>query len=196
MDNSQVAKVYAKALLEAGQDAKLTGEFEAELKEVLTIFKQNQDIWNFFLSPRVSRDYKLDSLDKAFKGKVSDSILSFLSILIRNNRLNTIPQIYSEYIILNDKLNGIIRAKVQTAIPLANEEILEIKKWFLDTYKAKAEIETSVRPELIGGVVIFFDDKVVDGSILSKLKTMRKSLSLHADEKLISNKNTGAYYEN
>jgi F-type H+-transporting ATPase subunit delta len=93
-------------------------------------------------------------------------------------------------------LNGVIRAKVQTATPLANEEILEIKKWFLDTYKAKAEIETSVRPELIGGVVIFFDDKVVDGSILSKLKTMRKSLSLHADEKLISNKNTGAYYEN
>ena len=193
MDNSQVAKVYAKALLEAGQDARLTGEFEAELKEVLTIFKQNQDIWNFLLTPRVSRDYKLESLDKAFKGKVSDSILSFLSILIRNNRLNTI---YSEYIILNDKLNGIIRAKVQTATPLANEEILEIKKWFLETYKAKAEIETSVRPELIGGVVIFFDDKVVDGSILSKLKTMRKSLSLHADEKLISNKNTGAYYEN
>ena len=196
MDNSQVAKVYAKALLEAGQDAKLTGEFEAELNEVLTIFKKNQDIWNFLLTPRVSRDYKLESLDKAFKGKVSDSILSFISILIRNNRLDTIAQIYSEYIILNDKLNGVIRAKVQTATPLANEEILEIKKWFLETYKAKAEIETSVRPELIGGVVIFFDDKVVDGSILSKLKTMRKSLSLHADEKLISNKNTGAYYEN
>ncbi|NBU96725.1 MAG: ATP synthase F1 subunit delta [Spirochaetia bacterium] len=196
MDNSQVAKVYAKALLEAGQDARLSGEFETELKDVLTILKQNQDIWNFFLTPRVSREYKLDSLDKAFKGKVSDSILSFLSILIRNNRLDAIAQIYSEYIILNDKLNGVIRAKVQTATSLANDEISEIKKWFLDTYKAKAEIETSVRPELIGGVVIFFDDKVIDGSILSKLNTMKKSLSLHADEKLISNKNTGAYYEN
>lgn len=196
MDNSQVAKVYAKALLDAGVESKQTEEFEAELRVVLDVLTNNGDIWNFLISPRVSKKDKLDTLEKAFRGKASDSVVSFLCILARNDRIYYLSDIYYQYRLLNDKLNGVIRAKVQSAVPLSADELGEIKKWFQDFYKLKAEIETSVRPELLGGIVIYFDDKVVDGSILSKLKTIKQSISLHAGEKLISNKNTGAYYEN
>ena len=47
MENSQVAKVYAKALLEVGQDSKQTEEFVSELKDILSILLANEDIWNF-----------------------------------------------------------------------------------------------------------------------------------------------------
>ncbi len=196
MENSQVAKVYAKALLEVGQDSKQTEEFVSELKDILSILLANEDIWNFLISPQFSKANKLNSLEKALKGKASEQILSFLSILIKNDRIFYLSDIYTQFSALNDKVNNILRVTLQSAAPLSNENLSEITKWFLDEYKMKAEIVTVVRPELVGGVVIYFDDKVIDGSIQSNLKNISKSILLHAGEQLISNKNTGAYYEN
>jgi F-type H+-transporting ATPase subunit delta len=196
MENSQVAKVYAKALLEVGQDSKQTEEFVSELKDILSILSSNEDIWNFLISPQFSKANKLNSLEKALKGKASEQILSFLSILIKNDRIFYLSDIYTQFSALNDKVNNILRVTLQSAAPLSNENLSEITKWFLDEYKMKAEIVTVVRPELVGGVVIYFDDKVIDGSIQSNLKNISKSILLHAGEQLISNKNTGAYYEN
>ena len=196
MENSQVAKVYAKALLEVGQDSKQTEEFVSELKDILSILLANEDIWNFLISPQFSKANKLNSLEKALKGKASEQILSFLSILIKNDRIFYLSDIYTQFSALNDKVNNILRVTLQSAAPLSNENLSEITKWFLDEYKMKAEIVTVVRPELVGGIVIYFDDKVIDGSIHSNLKNISKSILLHAGEQLISNKNTGAYYEN
>jgi F-type H+-transporting ATPase subunit delta len=196
MENSQVAKVYAKALLEVGQDSKQTEEFVSELKDILSILLANEDIWNFLISPQFSKANKLNSLEKALKGKASEQILSFLSILIKNDRIFYLSDIYTQFSALNDKVNNILRVTLQSAAPLSNENLSEITKWFLDEYKMKAEIVTVVRPELVGGIVIYFDDKVIDGSIQSNLKNISKSILLHAGEQLISNKNTGAYYEN
>ena len=67
MENSQVAKVYAKALLEVGQDSKQTEEFVSELKDILSILLANEDIWNFLISPQFSKANKLNSLEKALK---------------------------------------------------------------------------------------------------------------------------------
>lgn len=196
MENSQVAKVYAKALLEVGQDSKQTEEFVSELKDILSILLSNEDIWNFLISPQFSKANKLNSLEKALKGIASEQILSFLSILIKNDRIFYLSDIYTQFSALNDKVNNILRVTLQSAAPLSNENLSEITKWFLDEYKMKAEIVTVVRPELVGGIVIYFDDKVIDGSIQSNLKNISKSILLHAGEQLISNKNTGAYYEN
>jgi F-type H+-transporting ATPase subunit delta len=196
MENSQVAKVYAKALLEVGQDSKQTEELVSELKDILSILLANEDIWNFLISPQFSKANKLNSLEKALKGKASEQILSFLSILIKNDRIFYLSDIYTQFSALNDKVNNILRVTLQSAAPLSNENLSEITKWFLDEYKMKAEIVTVVRPELVGGIVIYFDDKVIDGSIQSNLKNISKSILLHAGEQLISNKNTGAYYEN
>jgi F-type H+-transporting ATPase subunit delta len=196
MENSQVAKVYAKALLEVGQDSKQTEELVSELKDILSILLSNEDIWNFLISPQFSKANKLISLEKALKGSASEQILSFLSILIKNDRIFYLSDIYTQFSALNDKVNNILRVTLQSASPLSKENLSEITKWFLDEYKMKAEIETVVRPELVGGVVIYFDDKVIDGSIQSNLKNISKSILLHAGEQLISNKNTGAYYEN
>jgi len=196
MENSQVAKVYAKALLEVGQDSKQTEELVSELKDILSILLSNEDIWNFLISPQFSKANKLISLEKALKGRASEHILSFLSILIKNDRIYYLSDIYTQFSALNDKVNNILRVTLQSAAPLSKENLSEITKWFLDEYKMKAEIVTVVKPELIGGVVIYFDDKVIDGSIRSNLKNISKSILLNAGEQLISNKNTGAYYEN
>lgn len=196
MENSQVAKVYAKALLEVGQESNLTDEFVSELKEILGILLANEDIWNFLISPQFSKANKLISIEKAMKGKASEQILSFFSILIKNDRIFYLSDIYTQLSALNDTANKVLRVTLQSAAPLSAENLSEISKWFQDEYKLKAEIETVVRPELVGGIVIYFDDKVIDGSIQSKLKNISKSILLHAGEQLISNKNTGAYYEN
>jgi F-type H+-transporting ATPase subunit delta len=195
MDHSQVANVYASALLEIAVQKKSTDEFQMELKSFLDTLKGDGDVWSFLMSPRIKKAQKIEIIEKSFSGKASNEVINLICILIRNDRISSISEIYLQYRNLNDKFKGLIRAKVFTAHELPAEEIQSIKNWFNSAYKSSAEIETYIKPELIGGVVIQFQDKIIDGSISNKLKLVREAIVTHSNENLISNKNTGAYYE-
>ncbi|MCB1144432.1 MAG: ATP synthase F1 subunit delta [Leptospiraceae bacterium] len=195
MDQSQVAKVYAGALLEIGQEKKSSDELETELKSFVDSFREDKEIWAFLTSPRVPKANKVSAIEKATAGKASKEITSLLCLLLRNDRISYINEIYNQFRNLNDKVKGLIRAKVYTAAPLSNEDKEGIVSWFKSSLNSAVELDAITQPDLIGGVVIKFDDKIVDGSIKYKLKTIKEAISLHSNEKLISNKNTGAYYE-
>ncbi len=56
-----------------------------DLNFVLNTISQNQDLADFLNSPPVSKTDKKDVLDKIFKGKIEEPILSFLFLLNENS---------------------------------------------------------------------------------------------------------------
>jgi F-type H+-transporting ATPase subunit delta len=77
------------------------------------------------------------------------------------------------------KLQGITSVKVTTATPLSAEalESLRAKLVAASVTAASVEIETAVKPDLIGGFVIEFGDKLYDASVAAKLAAIRKQFS-------------------
>ena len=65
---------------------------------------------------------------------------------------------------------------VQTASPLTEDRLVKLKKKLEKLTKKKVEIETEINKDIIGGMIIRIENKIIDGSITNHLKNLKKSL--------------------
>ena len=84
-----------------------------------------------------------------------------------------LPDIYKT---VAARIRGIVSIKVQTAIPLTEERLAGLRNNLEKLIKKKVEIETEVNKEIIGGMIIRIENKIIDGSITNHLKNLKKSL--------------------
>ena len=188
MDNIHVGKVYAEALLEISVEKKNSELIEQELQAVVKALCDDAEVWEFFLSPKISKEQKIKAVENSFKTTFSDTINSLLFLLLKNDRIYFIKEIANQFTLGNDILKGRIRAYVESANKLSDSQIAEIQSTLSQKYKGECIIENFVKPELIGGLVIRFNDNLIDGSMRSQLMTIKKNL--------LQSKLGGAYYEN
>jgi F-type H+-transporting ATPase subunit delta len=97
----------------------------------------------------------------------------FLALVIRNKRVNNLPDILHAYRALYRKEHGITRAWLTTATenPELAARLAELMKLRGFT---KVDVCTEVNPDLIGGFIVQIEDKRLDASIASQLRTIRK----------------------
>ena len=103
--------------------------------------------------------------------------MGFLSLIVTKGRYEDIDGILEYYINGIKALKGIGVASVRSATELSDTLKKDIEKKLLDTTSYKSmEIDYSVDPELIGGIVIRIGDRVVDNSVQTKLNKLQREL--------------------
>lgn len=175
---SRVAGRYAKSLMDLAAER---NELAAVVEDVKTIAAacKNRDLYLMLQSPIIAADKKKSIVEAIFGGKISTITMSFINICITKGREGLLPEISTELLAEYKKLQGITSVKVTTATPLSAEalESLRAKLVAASVTAASVEIETAVKPDLIGGFVIEFGDKLYDASVAAKLAAIRKQFS-------------------
>ncbi len=196
-----VAKRYAKALFQTVQpgpldvgaplpphptlalaepEARLQEELDRTLKilrQVGQAFKEHDDFRHIMLNPGFDQEIKIRVL-KAFLEKIQASgpVVKFLEYLIRRNRFGYLEEISRSFSALMDEFLRIIRVPISTARELSREEQETLRQHLESATGRKVQMQWSVNPSLIGGMVIRMGEAVVDGSILGQLQAIRRSL--------------------
>jgi len=67
-------------------------------------------------------------------------------------------------------------AEVITAIPLDNEDKLMLAQRLTEIFGKPIVLKPKVDPSIIGGIIIRIGDKLIDGSIRSKLEALKREL--------------------
>jgi len=170
----QIGTVYAKALVAAAEKAGQSDQVVEELEEIVTeVFDKLPQVSADFMSPRLAHEEKLLMLDKAFGGKVSTTTLNFLKVLSRHGRMGSVrATARSARKLLNESRNR-VEVEVRTAAPLSNPLREAISKKLAAMLGREVVLSTTVDPELLGGVVVRVGDTLYDGSLSSKLLSMR-----------------------
>jgi len=102
---------------------------------------------------------------------------NLLGLLIRNDRLQALPQVRELFEELKANEECIVDAQVETAFPMSDDELVRLAK------KLEARVQRSVRPsvkvvpELIGGVRVQIGDDVWDASVRGQLNSMATALT-------------------
>ncbi len=112
-------------------------------------------------------------------GETGPDVLKLISELINKGRLAEIEDISYEFQRLLDNHRGIEgteTAEITTAIPLDDDYVLDIGKRLTEMTGKPVVVNTKVDPGLVGGIIIKVGDKVIDGSIKSKLATLKREL--------------------
>jgi len=173
----QVADIYAKALLgateSAGQTTALLEEFDAMVAEVLDRFPRFEAV---LTSALIGHDEKAGALDRVLGERVSPLLLNFLKVVSRHGRLDCLRAIHRQTRRLFDKLQGRVEIKLTTAAPIDAQVTQAIIEKLRAVLGSEPLLQTTVDPDVIGGVVLRVGDTVYDGSIANQLKNIRKQM--------------------
>ena len=172
-----ISKTYGDALFELAVEENKVDVLLDEIGQLQSILKENDEFGKLMTHPKINKEEKLQVAENVFKGRVSDELLGFLTIVISKDRYQDIDEILDYFITEVKKYKGIGVATVTTAIPLREEQCKKIEQRLLDTTEYKTmEMHYELNTTLIGGMVIRIGDRVVDSSISTKLNELQKEL--------------------
>lgn len=118
-----------------------------------------------------------DMLLEAKAGERQVLINNFASYLVKNNEDYKLGRIIEEFSVLWDSHHSIVRADVSSAFDLNSDSKKEVGDYIKNKVAAEdIVIKTEVKPEIIGGVIIRYGDKILDTSLKTKLEKLKKNL--------------------
>ena len=168
-----VADEYAQGLLDCvgGAGALRVGE---ELLALVRMVEETDGCRALFRNALLDRADRLDLVQRAFAGRVSDEMYSFLTVLARHGRLGLLSVIARRYQQALNEQHGKVEVVVTTAYPLSDAERDDLTGRIGEMFGIDAILLPRVEPDLLGGIVIQVGDRVYDASIAAELRTMAR----------------------
>jgi F-type H+-transporting ATPase subunit delta len=102
---------------------------------------------------------------------------NLLRLLLHRGRLNLLPEIALAYGELLNRSRGIATAHVTTAIPLDDASRAQLVARLTQYTGQRVQLEASVDPTVMGGVVARIGDLLIDGSVRGRLEALRRRLA-------------------
>ena len=127
--------------------------------------------------PRVSPLEKKKKLGAALGGKVAQTTLKFLELLIDKKRFDLLPVIVVGLGQLVADKNNTAKAVVRSARPLSPEAIAKLKKGLSAFSGKNVELDVKEDPELIGGLKVRLGDWVLDSSLQGQLRKLKETIN-------------------
>lgn len=174
---SGIAKRYAVALFNAAVKQDIADQIQDDMSSFIELLYENPQFTAFLKSPEVLTDAKKQMIAETLGDRTAGLFVKFLMLLIDKKRLRHILEIADAYRQLYEQLQGILEAKVITAVPLeADLEQQTIEMLERETGKI-IRLSKTVDEDIVGGMIIIVADEIIDGSIRHKLEQVRRSLS-------------------
>jgi F-type H+-transporting ATPase subunit delta len=119
---------------------------------------------------------------KALDGVIPDSsdqyARNFLHAMLKNGDMALLPQVLAQLGYMMSGGPQVQVATITTAFELADEEKEEFRKKLRQKYGEELELEFNKDESLVGGAVVQMGDKVIDGSVATRLSSMRNLLGV------------------
>ena len=168
------SKEYAEALFELAVQDEVTRETSEGLETVVSALLQMPDYRALLASPAITKEERLAALDAAFRGKIPDILLAILRMMISRGHVSALTGMARDYEELARGYRGESMAVVTSAVELKEAETVALRAKLEKKLGRKVTLQCRVDPELIGGIRVEVDGRVIDGSIRTKLEQMRE----------------------
>ncbi len=177
MADKVYARRHARAVFNIALAGKELNRWQSDLRRLANLIKDSA-LFALLEDPELHFDNKARVLSERL-GEINPLALKLVALLVAKGKLDMIADIADEYQRLVDNYRGIEGAEVAeviTAIALDDEYKLELAQRLTDMVGKPIVLQPKVDPSLIGGVIIRIGDRLLDGSIHSKLQALKKEM--------------------
>ena len=173
---TSTARRYAEA---AFQLAERDGTVDAWLSQLATVAQAVAD-------PELARRLEDPHIPLKTRTAVMHSMLgkemlpqlgNLLSLALRRRRLESMPQVMSEFRRLYNRGAGNVEATATSALALDASEVAALTTRLEKMTGGKIELETTVDPSILGGIQVRIGDTLYDGSVRGRLERLRAKLA-------------------
>jgi F-type H+-transporting ATPase subunit delta len=171
---STVAERYATALFELALEAKQLAQVESDLRSFARLVDESADLKRLVASPVFSAVEQSRAiaviLDRAGIGGLVGNLIK---VAAGNRRLFVVPDIVTAFRRLAAKHRGEVSAEVTSAEPLADRHLAALKDALKSALGKDVALEAKVDPALIGGLIVKVGSRMLDGSLRTKLNSLK-----------------------
>ena len=172
MKGTRAALRYAKATLNLAKEKGFAKDVYNDMLLIDKTIDENPDLLDMLKSPIIKSVIKKAALNDIFSNNINGISTGLINLLIENKRLQLLPLVAKEYIVIYDYLKGIEVAQVTSVVPLTKELKTKLLIKLKEIVGKEITIKNIVDPSIIGGFILRVGDKQFDSSISSQLNSL------------------------
>jgi F-type H+-transporting ATPase subunit delta len=166
---------YATALFELALEANSIDAVKADLERFDALIAESPDLARLVRSPVFTADEQVRAVSAVLRqAGIGGLAANFIKLVAANRRLFAIRQIMKDFRILVANHKGDVRAEVTVAESLSDQHLNEIKDALkASTGGSQIDLQVTVDPAIIGGLVVKLGSRMVDSSLRTKLNAIK-----------------------
>ena len=168
---------YSSALLSLAISENKVPQYKESIINLLTIFRQENDIFKFLGSYFLKEEDKYRLVDELTKNYQLKYLNSFLKLLVKTHRIFILDKIANDFVEIANENLGILEGFIYSVNPLSKNEIDKVKVVVSKKINQEVELINLIDESLIGGVKVVVHDHIFDGSISGKLNALKTNLN-------------------
>ena len=176
---SVVGKRYAMAAIEVAEEDGGQSSVDA-LAQGLKAFAnayQSSDSLKEILSNPALKDHRHAVMEKVLSAlNLSPLTTKMVNLLVARDRVEHIADIVTYVEEMADAKAKRVHAEIVSAIDLTNDQKVRIAKALEKKFAKKTEIQLSIDPEILGGLICRVGDFAIDNSVRHQLKLVEETL--------------------
>ena len=174
--HSPTVLAYARSLLELGNERKQENKLGKELAGLREILDENPAFGAFLADPGIGTAERNAALEKIFRGRVSPLVMNLLLVMNDKGRLRLLKQVAEAYGALLDEQQGKVEVDVTVAQKLDPSQLEQVRQRVSQALGKNAVVHQYVDEDIIGGLVLRVEDKLIDASVRYQLSAMRERM--------------------
>ena len=173
--NNIVSKRYANALIDISVEEKEIENIYSQFKKFIDYYNDNGnlDFKEYIGLPFIDKKERIDTINILSKDLSLNEILNnFLSLLVENERINILNNIFKEFIKIKNEKNGIVNMTIISGQKIKDGDLAVLKEKIEKILNKKIILEENISSNTIGGFLININGKIVDGSLMTQIKNI------------------------
>jgi len=174
---SGLAGRYALALLDLADSKKELDTVAGDLRGLQQILADSEDLRRLVDSPLYSREQQSKAIEAILKkAEVNDMTRRFVLVVTENRRLFVLSQMIDVYLAELARRRGEVTAKVTSAQDLSESQQQALTEALKKSMGSKVQIDLTVDPALIGGMIVKVGSRMIDSSLRNKLQRLQLAM--------------------
>ncbi|MBW8035010.1 MAG: ATP synthase F1 subunit delta [Planctomycetes bacterium] len=171
-----VREIYCEVLFELAQEADRVDAVKEDLEAVAHVLSENAEFAALISSHNITGKEKAEIVRRVFNGKVNDLMLDFLSVLAKRNRMTSLLGISQKYETLFDLHYDRHMVEITLAAKPDEKQLEKLQKNLSDAIKGTVKLAVEVDPDIIGGIIIKKDGRMIDNSVRTAVRVAMKTV--------------------
>lgn len=171
---NNVCREFSSALFMIALEENTVDLFEKQLNLIKTVFSENPDYKLLLSSPNITKSEKEGLLKDAFGDAVCEHLLSFLSLLSHQDKIGILEDCIEDFFSLVLHHRKATTAQITSAVELSDKQKSRLLNKLEAISGKKVSMSFKIEPQLIGGIVVKIDGKIIDGSLLGQMRSIKE----------------------
>lgn len=175
--SSDTASAYALTLFELASLADSVDATDESMVSVVSAVRGNLDLREALTDSTVPAETRRSVLREIFGPSVTPEAIAIVTLIADRGHVSLLGDVARRFREISEAERGIIVAEVTTAIALDDAQRASLSDNLAATLGAPVSLRETVDASIVGGIIVKVAGRVLDGSVVSQLESVRRTLA-------------------